>query len=289
MRFTYSFICIHNLLLQNMNYLNISRYIPFFFTSMLCLSTASIANAKTNKEQALVDHATLAVQDIYTDISTNSPLYTRLKNARAVMICPNITYISLVFGGSGGGCLLLSRDAQGSWSSPAFYKMSSGSFGLQFGVQNTKIMLFIMNESSLRSILDSQFTMGAGASATAANASSSTEGMAQDIYAIQKSSGLFAGVSLKGSKLNVNSKSNHNYYNDVVGPEDIVMSMRVNNSGADPLRRILIKLSKNATEASHTKANSNTNSKNSDAIQLAPESTSRNIKSENLAPLSTKN
>ncbi|MDI2091014.1 lipid-binding SYLF domain-containing protein [Commensalibacter oyaizuii] len=269
------------------------KYISLLAIPLFCLKGINTAQAKTNVEQSLVDHATLAVQDIYSNVSTDSKLYKRLKDARAVMICPDVTRISMVFGGSGGSCVLLSRDAQGSWSSPAFYKMSSGSFGLQLGVENSKIMLFIMNEKSLRSLLDSQFTMGASASATAATANSNADSGMSDIYTIQKNSGLFAGVSLKGSKLKVNSKSNHNYYNETVGPEDIVIAMRVNNSNADPLRRMLIKLTNNAstaptkTKKSQTKT-SNDNDADTGAIQLAPSEYSGNIKSENLPPPPTK-
>ncbi|CAI3943808.1 Lipid-binding SYLF domain [Commensalibacter communis] len=262
------------------------------FTAAFGINLSNTAHASTKSEQSLVDHATLAVQDIYSNVSTDNNLYSRLKEARAVMICPAVTRISLVFGGSGGSCVLLSRDAQGSWSSPAFYKMSSGSFGIQLGVENAEIMLFVMNETSLRSLLDSQFTMGASASATAATANSSADSGAANIYTIQKSSGLFAGAALKGSKLKINSKSNHNYYNETVGPEDIVIAMRVNNSGADPLRRILMKLSNEAT-SSTSKTKTKTNKKQQDndsgdvdsgAIQLAPSGNNGSIKSENLAP-----
>lgn len=274
-----------------MKHINSYKYLSLCFTATLGLMLGNGAYANTKSEQSLVDHATLAVQDIYSGVSTDDKLYSRLKEARAVMICPSITHISLVFGGSGGKCVLLSRDAQGSWSSPAFYQMSSGSFGIQLGVENTEIMLFIMNETSLRSLLDSQFTMGAAAAATAANANSSADSGASNIYTIQKSSGLFAGASLKGSKLKINSKSNHNYYNETVGPEDIVIAMRVNNSGADPLRRILMKLSSEATtstKTTKTKASKQKDSDNSDidsgAIKLAPSGNNGSIKSENLSP-----
>ncbi|MDI2112974.1 lipid-binding SYLF domain-containing protein [Commensalibacter nepenthis] len=268
------------------------KYFLLCMTAAFGMNISNAAHASTKSEQSLVDHATLAVQDIYSNVSTDNNLYSRLKEARAVMICPAVTRISLVFGGSGGSCVLLSRDAKGSWSSPAFYKMSSGSFGIQLGVENAEIMLFVMNETSLRSLLDSQFTMGASASATAATANSSADSGASNIYTIQKSSGLFAGAALKGSKLKINSKSNHNYYNETVGPEDIVIAMRVNNSGADPLRRILMKLSSEAT-GSTKKTNIKSNKKQQDddnsdidsgAIQLAPSGNNSNIKSENLAP-----
>lgn len=255
------------------------------FTTLLSIGLFHQANAKTDKVQSIIDHSVLAVEDVFENIPTTDRVYTRLKNARAVMVCPEITHISLIFGGSGGDCVLLSRDARNSWSSPAFYKMSSGSFGIQMGVQNTEMVLFIMNERSLRKLLDSQFTMGATASATAAKANSNADKDTADIYSLQKASGLFAGASLKGSKLKVNSSANHKYYNQIVGPEDIVMAMRVNNPSANRLRKILIKYSDMAKmEYSSRRSEEKESNENNDTIDLAPKSNSHSIHSENLSP-----
>lgn len=265
----------------------IYKYSALLFVSLLSTHFVQFAQAKTNKVQSIVDHSVLAVEDVFENVPKTSRVYTRLKNARAVMVCPDITHISLVFGGSGGDCVLLSRDAKNSWSSPAFYKMSSGSFGIQLGVQNTELVLFVMNEKSLRKLLDSQFTMGASASATAAKASSSADKDTADIYSLQKASGLFVGASLKGSKLKINSSANHKYYNQIVGPEDIVIAMRVNNPSANRLRKILIKYSDIAkttpSQSSKEKQSDIKDDNDTKAIDLTPKSNTSTIKSENLA------
>ncbi|MFC0502757.1 lipid-binding SYLF domain-containing protein [Asaia krungthepensis] len=200
-----------------------------------------------SKQQALVDRATLAVQDIFQGTNPNSRAQRYLAKARAVMVCPSVFRMSIVFGGAGGGCLLLSRDARGSWSDPAFYTLSSASMGIQLGVESSELMFFVMSDRGLQALLDSQFKFSAGASASFANMGSGIESGSAgasntDILALQKSSGLFAGASLGGSKLTVDSGSNRAFYNQPVGPEDIVISMRVNNTGADPLRRILMQV-----------------------------------------------
>ena len=199
--------------------------------------------------QTLVDKAALTVQDIFLGVKPTSAVAVDLAKARAVMICPSIFRMSVVFGGSGGGCVLLARDARGSWSDPAFYTMSSGSFGIQLGIQNSQTMFFIMTDRGLQALLDSQFQFNANASANFATISTNAEaGNAgarnTDIYVAQKSQGAFAGVSIGGSKLKVNSDANRQYYKQVVGPEDILITMRVNNQGADPLRSVLMRYSK---------------------------------------------
>ncbi|QHI95598.1 hypothetical protein GT348_04345 [Aristophania vespae] len=197
------------------------------------------------EQQILVDQATVTVQSFFVSNSTNSRTHTLLKKAKAVMICPSITHMSVVFGGSGGKCVLLSRDARNSWSDPAFYSLSSGSFGLQLGYQNSQIIFFIMTLKGLQALLDHQFKFDASAGVSFTSFSSNaqsggTSAIKNDIYAAQKANGIFAGLALGGTKLSVDSAANRAYYSQIVGPEDIVINMRVNNTSADPLRRVLM-------------------------------------------------
>ncbi|WP_122039018.1 lipid-binding SYLF domain-containing protein [Asaia bogorensis] len=216
-------------------------------TVLLASGLSALPAMAASKQQALVDRATLAVQDIFQGTNPNSRAQRYLAKARAVMVCPSVFRMSIVFGGAGGGCLLLSRDARGSWSDPAFYMLSSASMGIQLGVESSELMFFVMSDRGLQALLDSQFKFSAGASASFANMGSGIESGSAgasntDILALQKSSGLFAGASLGGSKLTIDSSSNRAFYNQPVGPEDIVISMRVNNTGADPLRRVLMQV-----------------------------------------------
>ncbi|KXV59027.1 lipid-binding SYLF domain-containing protein [Acetobacter tropicalis] len=221
------------------------------------LASAPVNANAAETVQTLVDKAALTVQDIFVGATPQSAVAVNLAKARAVMVCPSIFRMSIAFGGAGGGCLLLARDARGSWSDPAFYTLSTASFGLQLGVQNSQAMFFVMTDRGLQALLDSQFQFGANAGVSFATLSSNVErGNAgarnTDILVAQKSQGVFAGAALGGTKLTVNSDSNRKYYGQSVGPEDIVVSMRVNNAGADPLRSVLTRYGKlsSATPAS---------------------------------------
>ncbi|MBO1324161.1 lipid-binding SYLF domain-containing protein [Acetobacter sp. TBRC 12305] len=212
---------------------------------------APVCAYAADSAQSIVDKATLSVEDIFSTSSQQSNLTGNLSSARAVMVCPSMFRVSIGFGGSHGDCVLLARDARGSWSDPAFYKLSSASMGIQFGVQSSQIIFFVMTDRGLQALLDSQFQFDSNAGASFANMSSATaSGTAgarnTDILIAQKSQGVFAGVSLGGSKLTVNSDVNRDYYKQSVGPEDIVVSMRVNNPDADPLRRVLMRYAKAA-------------------------------------------
>lgn len=242
--------------------------------------------------QSTVDKAALTVQDIFLGANGQSALVNNLAKSRAVMVCPSMFRMSIAFGGAHGECVLLAKDARGSWSDPAFYKLSSASFGIQLGVQSSQIVFFIMTDRGLQALLDSQFQFGSNAGASFANmssavASSNAGASNTDILVAQKSQGVFAGASLGGSKLTVNSDQNRAYYKQSVGPEDIVVSMRVNNPDADPLRSVLMRYARMAQTASGTAASSgaaNTSNAVNDSDSTGATAPSGGIQQESLSP-----
>jgi lipid-binding SYLF domain-containing protein len=198
------------------------------------------------EEQALVDRATLSVQEILGEGNDRLNAVRMLRRARAAMICPRIFRAGFFFGGEGGGCVLVGRDAAGSWSSPAFYTLGSGSFGLQAGIQDLQILLLIMNDRALTAVLDSQLKLGADASLAFATfggsaSAATTAAVGADIVAFARARGLFAGLTLEGSLLSARSEWNRSYYRQEIGPREIVVAMRAHNPGADPLRAALMR------------------------------------------------
>jgi lipid-binding SYLF domain-containing protein len=59
-----------------------------------------------------------------------------MKNAKGVMIFPDIIKAALFIGGEGGSGVLMAKQPNGAWSYPAFYTMGSVSFGFQAGGQS---------------------------------------------------------------------------------------------------------------------------------------------------------
>ena len=219
--------------------------------------TAFAQSERQQQQQELVDRATLTAQDVLAWRQNGGEAQRFLARAKGVMICPSIFRMSFLFGGSGGGCVLLARDANGSWSAPAFYSMGSGSFGLQAGIQDAEIMLFIMTRKGLTAIMDSQFKIGADASVAFATLGAGMEGsttaaLRADIVAVEKAKGLFAGIALQGSIMSSDSVGDRAYYGQPVGSEDIVVAMRVNNPGADPLRAVLMRFGNGGTTGGGT-------------------------------------
>lgn len=194
-------------------------------------------------QQALVDRAALTVQDIFAVPRPGDPA-SWLRRARAVMICPRVFRIGFIFGVSGGECVLLARDAAGSWSAPAFYELRSGSFGLQAGIQDGETVLMIMSGRALAAVMDSQFKIGGDASITVATAGAGVEGdttaaLRADILATSLARGLYVSIALNGSLLSSDTDWNRAYYGRDLAARQIVVQMAANNPGADPLRAVL--------------------------------------------------
>ena len=219
------------------------------FLGLLLLAMPVMAMAQERGEpQALVDRATLSVQEMMTEGDPPAVEDARrlLRRARAVVVCPQVFRAGFILGGQGGGCVMLGRDAAGSWSAPAFYGLSSASLGFQIGMQDMQIMMLIMNEPALVALMDSQFKFGADASLSVATigagiAGATTSAAGADIVAIARARGLFAGIALEGSLLTARSGWNQAYYGQEFGPRQIVLAMQANNPGADPLRGALMR------------------------------------------------
>ncbi|MDR3641112.1 MAG: lipid-binding SYLF domain-containing protein [Humidesulfovibrio sp.] len=201
--------------------------------------------AETNPahyEQGLVDKAAATVRGMRSDPAfRNIEVY--LRHARGVLILPSVIKAGLIYGGQGGNGVLLSREADGSWSSPAFYTLGGGSIGLQIGVQEAAIVLVFMNDKSFRAAIDTGLTLGADATVAAG-----TEGLTgevasthafKDVYYFADVDGLFAGASLEGGVIHVREGMNRTFYGRLLSPREIVLERKVDAPAARPLKEAL--------------------------------------------------
>ncbi len=140
-----------------------------------------------------------------------------LEKARCVAILPGVIKGAFGWGGKHGRGVLSCRGGEHGWSAPVFVRISGGSFGFQIGVQSADVVLFLMSERSMKSLLKSQFTLGGDVSVAAGplgrSAEASTDARFQaEIYSYAKTRGLFAGISVEGSRLAPHRKSMIRYY-----------------------------------------------------------------------------
>lgn len=211
--------------------------------SLVAAAFLLIVPAKAEEPQALVDRARLSVESVLNDPNF-AAAKARLRTARGILVVPQLIKAGLFIGGEGGFGVLLSKDAQGRWSSPAFVSMAGASFGIQIGVEAKEVLFLIMTDRGMNSLMSTQGKLGADASVSVgpmgAGVEAATTGSpATDIIAFSKSQGLFGGAALEGSVIQPKADFNQAYYGRAVSPRQIVIEHAVSNPGADDLRRAL--------------------------------------------------
>lgn len=141
-----------------------------------------------------------------------------IRRCRAIIIFPSVVKAGLGVGGHYGNGVVLRRDpTSGKWGPPVFITLIGGSIGWQVGVQALDLVLLVMNDVSLNSLFRSKITIGADASIAAGpvgrEASAATDSaLSVGILSYSRAKGLFAGVSVKGSVLEVDWEANELYY-----------------------------------------------------------------------------
>ena len=224
------------------------RRLAIFALAALGLAVGPRDARAQAEQQSLVDRATLALQEVMDLGEMTADARSMLGRARAAMVCPRVFRAGFIFGGQGGDCVLMARDGNGSWSSPAFFTMGGGSIGFQAGVQDAQILMLIMNDKALDAMLDHHFKLGADAGIALGTlgrgiSGSTTTAVGADIVTIARARGLFAGISLDGNYLDPRDSWNRAYFGRDATPRQIVVEMAAHNAGSDPLRAALMRLS----------------------------------------------
>jgi lipid-binding SYLF domain-containing protein len=156
-----------------------------------------------------------------------------LANAEGIAVIPGVIKVGFILGGQYGNGVLLVRGKDGAWSNPVFVTLMSGSVGWQIGAQATDFVIVFKSPRSIEGIMKGKYTLGADAAVAAgpvgrrAEASTDVEFKAE-IYSYSRSRGLFAGISLEGSSLQIDHESNAAFYGKAdVRPSEVLDSMGV--------------------------------------------------------------
>lgn len=141
-----------------------------------------------------------------------------LHDPAGVAIIPNVIKGSFVIGARyGTGVVLIRDNTGGGWHAPVFIKLTGGNIGWQVGVQSTDVIFVFKTQKSVQGLLSGKLTLGADASVAAGplgrQAAAATDGrLSAEIFSYSRSRGLFLGVSLDGSVIQVDTIANAEYY-----------------------------------------------------------------------------
>jgi len=141
-----------------------------------------------------------------------------LERAYGIAVVPDVTKAAFFFGGSRGNGVLVVRGSDGRFSDPIFINLTGGSFGFQWGVQSTDVVLVFTTKRSIDKITSGKLTLGADASVAAGpvgrSAAAATDPtISSEVYSYSRSRGLFLGVALTGAGLTIDTRADARFYN----------------------------------------------------------------------------
>jgi SH3 domain-containing YSC84-like protein 1 len=181
-----------------------------------CLLFVAAPVGAQQRESVVVDDSREVLGEIMSIPASGIPA-SLLANAQGIVIVPDLVKGGFVLGVRYGRGVAMVRDERGFWRPPSFVTLTGGSVGWQIGLQVTDIVLVFKTRSSVQGLLRGKFTLGADAAAAAgpvgreAAAATDTE-LRAEIFTWSRSRGLFAGVSLDGSVLQIDAGANSAYY-----------------------------------------------------------------------------
>ena len=182
----------------------------------LALSCAAVLAHAQAREEGRLLIASEVLEDLRSAPDRSIP-DRLLQRAYAIAVIPDQTKVAFFLGGRHGNGAMVVRDGKGRFSNPVFVSMTGGSFGWQWGVQSTDIVLVFTTERGVQGISGGKITLGADASAAAGPvgrmASAATDaGFKAEVYSYSRNRGVFVGISLDGAALRIDDDANANFY-----------------------------------------------------------------------------
>ena len=140
-----------------------------------------------------------------------------LERAYGIAVIPDLTKVAFFAGGRRGHGVLVVRDHEGRFTSPVFITMTGGSFGWQWGVQSTDIVLVFTTPKGVEGINGGKVTLGADASVAAGPVGRQAEAATDatfraEVYSYSRSRGVFAGLALDGTVISIDDEANAAFY-----------------------------------------------------------------------------
>src|SRR4051794_4528494 len=208
--------------------------------ALACISLRAVAANDADEARQHVVRAEATLAHFMND-SKMSWVHKNISRAKAVVIVPEIVKIGFVFGGSGGRAVALARKADsGKWAGPVFYNLAAASVGFQAGVQVSEVLILVMTEKGLNSLLATSAKLGGDASVAAGPMGIGAAGeVVTDMVSFSRSQGLYGGLSLNGSMIQVNDDWNAAYYYPKIMPVDIFVRFELDDPQAAALRQAI--------------------------------------------------
>ncbi len=182
----------------------------------ISIAFASVAAHAQARQEGRLLLATQVLSDLQGTRDQGIPTWL-LQRAYGIAVIPGLTKVAFFFGGQHGNGVLVVRKPDGRFSDPVFITLTGGSFGFQWGVQKTDLVLVFTSHKGVAGIQGGKLTLGAGASVAAGpvgrEASASTvQTFNSAVYSYSHNKGLFAGISIHGAEITVDNGADARFY-----------------------------------------------------------------------------
>jgi lipid-binding SYLF domain-containing protein len=205
-------------------------------TAGLLLSSAcalaACASPKTLDEAKVTANESQATLNAFLSDMQMTWLHQNIGRAKAILISPRMIQAGFVVGGAGGNAVLTARKSGSpGWTGPAFYKLATGSIGLQIGAEKAELVGLVMTDKALNSFLSSSFKFGGDVSVAAGPVGAGAGApINADIVIFTRSKGLYGGLNLSGTAVNTDDTGNSAFYGHAAMPPDILVTHSAANS-----------------------------------------------------------
>ena len=191
-----------------------SRLLASLAGVLFALATVA-AHAQALEEGRLL-LATQVLSDLKGTRDQGIPQWL-LQRAYGIAVIPGLTKVAFFFGARRGHGVLVVRKPDGRFSGPVFITLTGGSFGFQWGVQKTDLVLVFTSRKGVEGLSGGKLTLGASASVAAGpvgrQASAATvQTFNAAVYSYSHNKGLFAGVAIGGAELTVDDGADADFY-----------------------------------------------------------------------------
>ena len=188
-----------------------------------CAIQPAFASAR---EEARLIEASGVLEELFAQRDTSIP-ERLMSRAYGIAVIPNVIKVAAVVGGRRGSGAMVVRDENGRFTDPIMVSITGGNVGWQIGVQSTDIVLVFTTRQGIEGITDGKLTLGADASVAAgpvgrAASAGTDQTFTAEVYSYSRNRGLFAGVSLDGSIIAIDSKANKGLYGKAASAADII-------------------------------------------------------------------
>lgn len=183
-------------------------------------STANAAATPSPHAADLIRQASRTLREMRA-ASPRQSLDYWLEDARGVIILPGVYQAGFFYSLHGGEGVVLARKTDGTWSSPAFMSVGGAGYGLQAGLEKSRVLLVINEQEALAEILANGLSLDFSTKYDIVSVrevtgpDSLTRG--KPVVAVSDGVGIMAGIAVRGGMLTENAPLGAGYYGQSQG------------------------------------------------------------------------